>query len=57
MPVEGIAEDLLGLRVEQSWEIPYSGMLLPAERKIVLNSRSRRRRPMARLRFDRGAAL
>ena len=38
VPVEAIAEDLLGLRVEQSSEIPYSGMLLPAERKIVLNA-------------------
>lgn len=36
--VEAIAEDLLGLRVEQSWDIAYSGMLLPADRKIVLNA-------------------
>jgi hypothetical protein len=38
VPVEKIAEDLLGLRVEQEWGMEYSGMLLPAERKIVLNA-------------------
>ena len=38
VPVEAIAEEVLGLRVEQSSEIRYSGMLLPAERKIVLNA-------------------
>jgi hypothetical protein len=38
VPVEAIAEDLLGLRIEQSWEIDCSGMLLPAERRIVLNA-------------------
>jgi hypothetical protein len=41
VPVEAIAEDLLGLRVDESWEIDCSGMLLPAERKIVLNARER----------------
>jgi hypothetical protein len=34
--VESIAEDLLGLRVEER-ELEWSGMLLPAERTIVLN--------------------
>jgi len=41
VPVEAIAEDLLGLRIEESWEIDYSGMLLPAERRIVLNASER----------------
>ena len=41
VPVEAIAEDLLGLRVEESWDIDCSGMLLPAERRIVLNARQR----------------
>ena len=53
VPVEAIAEDLLGLRVEQSSEIPYSGMLLPAERKIVLNAAEapRDEAPVRRFRF------
>jgi hypothetical protein len=38
VPVEAIAEDLLGLRIEESWEIDCSGMLLPGERRIVLNA-------------------
>ena len=38
VPVEAIAEDLLGLRIEQEWAMEYSGMLLPAERRIVLNA-------------------
>jgi hypothetical protein len=38
VPVEAIAEDLLGLRIEESWDIDCSGMLLPAERRIVLNA-------------------
>ena len=38
VPVEAIAEDLLGLRIEQEWGMEYSGMLLPAERRIVLNA-------------------
>ena len=41
VPVEAIAGDLLGLRVEESWDIDCSGMLLPAERRIVLNARER----------------
>ncbi len=36
VPVESIAEDLLGLRIEERL-LEYSGMLLPAERTIVLN--------------------
>ena len=38
VPVEAIAEDLLGLRVEEAWDLDCSGMLLPAERRIVLNA-------------------
>ena len=42
VPVEAIAEDLLGLRIEESWDIDCSGMLLPAGRRIVLNKLSSR---------------
>jgi Zn-dependent peptidase ImmA (M78 family) len=38
VPVESIAEDLLGLHVEDSYEIGYSGMLFPARRRIVLSA-------------------
>jgi IrrE N-terminal-like domain len=38
VPVEAIAEDLLGLRIERSSAIDWSGMLLPAKRKILLNA-------------------
>jgi hypothetical protein len=41
VPVEAIAEDLLGLRIDESWDIDCSGMLLPAERRIVLNAHER----------------
>jgi hypothetical protein len=41
VPVESIAEDLLGLRVDESWKIDCSGMLLPSERRIVLNANER----------------
>jgi hypothetical protein len=41
VPVEAIADDLLGLRIEESWDIDCSGMLLPAARKIVLNAHER----------------
>lgn len=37
VPVEDIAEDLLGLRIEERRGMAHSGMLLPAERTIVLN--------------------
>jgi hypothetical protein len=36
VPVESIAEDLLGLKIEER-VLEWSGMLLPAERTIVLN--------------------
>jgi len=55
VPVEAIAEDLLGLRIERSWEIDCSGMLLPAERRIVLNAAEaaigRDTPPLRRFRF------
>jgi hypothetical protein len=41
VPVEAIAEDLLGLRIEERWDIDCSGMLLPAGRLIVLNAHER----------------
>jgi hypothetical protein len=55
VPVEAIAEDLLGLRIEQSWDMDCSGMLLPAERRIVLNAAEavlgRNTPPLRRFRF------
>jgi hypothetical protein len=53
VPVEAIAEDLLGLRVEERWDIDCSGMLLPAERRIVLNAAEapRHEAPLRRFRF------
>lgn len=52
VPVESIAEDLLGLRIEER-VLEYSGMLLPAERTIVLNASesSRNDPPLRRHRF------
>ncbi len=38
VPVEAIAEDLLGLRIDERHDIDCSGMLLPVERRIVLNA-------------------
>jgi Zn-dependent peptidase ImmA (M78 family) len=37
VPVEAIAEDLLGLSVEEA-ELDVSGMLIPAERQILVNA-------------------
>ena len=53
VPVESIAEDLLGLHVEERWDIDVSGMLLPAERRIVLNAAEAPRdiAPLRRFRF------
>ena len=55
VPVESIAEDLLGLRVEERFDIDCSGMLLPAERRIVLNAgeraTGRNDPPLRRFRF------
>jgi hypothetical protein len=39
VPVESIARDLLGLRIEQAGLGDCSGVLLPAERLILLNAR------------------
>ena len=50
VPVEAIAEDLLGLRVAETEELEVSGMLLPAKREIWLNAtevRGRRRFTLA----------
>ena len=52
VPVESIAEDLLGLRIEERL-LEWSGMLLPAERTIVLNAAESPRNdpPLRRHRF------
>jgi hypothetical protein len=47
VPVEAIAEDLLGLSVAESESLGVSGMLLPAAREIWLNATE----PGARRRF------
>jgi IrrE N-terminal-like domain len=56
VPVESIAEDLLGLRIEERWNLgDTSGQLLPAERLIVLNAAEhatgRNDPPLRRFRF------
>jgi Zn-dependent peptidase ImmA (M78 family) len=38
VPVESIAEDLLGLAIEVTDDLPVSGMLIPSERRIVVRS-------------------
>lgn len=52
VPVESIAEDLLGLKIEERL-LDWSGMLLPSERTIVLNSAESPRNdpPLRRHRF------
>lgn len=45
VPVEAIAEDLLGLIVVDDDELQVSGMLLPAQREIRLNGREARESP------------
>ncbi|MCC6224152.1 MAG: ImmA/IrrE family metallo-endopeptidase [Thermoleophilia bacterium] len=45
VPVESIAEDLLGLLVEESEGLPCSGVLVPAERRIWLNAAEARQSP------------
>jgi len=52
VPVESIAEDLLGLRIEQA-DIDYSGMLIPSERLIRLRASEapRNEYPLRRYRF------
>jgi hypothetical protein len=39
VPIEAIAEDLLGLQVGESEDLAVSGMLLPPDRQIWLNAR------------------
>ena len=56
VPVESIAEDLLGLRIEERWDLgDCSGLLVPAERLIVLNAAERASArndpPLRRFRF------
>jgi hypothetical protein len=53
VPVESIAEDLLGLRIERSADLECSGMLVPAERRILLNAAEEPRdgAPLRRSRF------
>jgi hypothetical protein len=46
VPVESIAEDLLGLHVDEE-QLEVSGLLLPAERRVLVNSEE----PPARRRF------
>lgn len=52
VPVESIAEDLLGLKIEER-ALDWSGMLLPAERTILLNAAESPRNdpPLRRHRF------
>jgi len=45
VPVEAIAEDLLGLNVGELEELEVSGMLLPDERLVWLNAREARESP------------
>src|SRR6266545_3087502 len=45
VPVESIAEDLLGLSIGNVEELTVSGMLLPAERQIWVNAREAQESP------------
>jgi hypothetical protein len=45
VPVESIAEDLLGPNVGELEELQVSGMLLPEERQVWLNAREARESP------------
>lgn len=47
VPVDAIAEDLLGLWVEEVDDLDCSGLLIPAERRIVLRADE----PQSRKRF------
>ena len=53
VPVDSIAEDLLGLSIERSWDLSSRGVLLPEERTIVLNAHEapRNEAPLRRYRF------
>ena len=58
VPVESIAEDLLGLKLEERL-LDWSGMLLPAERTIVLNAAEsvQNELPLRRHRFTISCAI
>lgn len=45
VPVEAIAEDLLGLKVDEDADLTVSGMLIPARREVWLNARESRESP------------
>ncbi len=45
VPIEAIAEDLLGLRVTEDADLDCSGVLLPTHREILLNRREARESP------------
>jgi uncharacterized protein DUF955 len=45
VPVDAIAEDLLGLRVAEAEDLACSGMLVPSRREIWLNARETRQSP------------
>jgi uncharacterized protein DUF955 len=45
VPVEAIAEDLLGLSIGEDEGLPVSGMLLPAGRQIWVNARESQESP------------
>jgi Zn-dependent peptidase ImmA (M78 family) len=45
VPVESIAEDLLGLSINEDEELAVSGMLLPAKRQIWVNAREAKESP------------
>jgi hypothetical protein len=47
VPVDAIAEDLLGLLAEEGAEMGVSGLLVPAERRVLVNAAE----PPARWRF------
>jgi hypothetical protein len=56
VPVESIAEDLLGLTVRESPELACSGMLLPARKEVWINAseHARERRPRFTLAHELG---
>ena len=49
VPVEAIAEDLLGLHIEEAWDIDCSGMLLPAGLGGTLGAETGCRPPLSAL--------
>ena len=55
VPVESIAEDLLGLRIEENDLGECSGMLIPSERLILVNAVEAGRAPQLAEHRQRGA--